>query len=136
MISVKDEYIVGEKVELHAELEYVGQQLEITITHAASPIGISLHEKNSNIGFGYVMDQPLITTILKQGSTFQQEYKFSGFSLNDSTKEYKELYNQLADGHFPKGEYVITAKAKFTDVTSDPKHNFEMQVSTSFKVLE
>jgi len=136
MISTKEEYIVGEKVELYAELEYVGQQPEIIITHAASPIGISLHENNSNIGFGYVMDQPLISTILKQGNAFRQEYKFSGFSLDGSNKEYKELYNQLADGHFSKGEYVMTAKANFTDITSTLSENYEMQVSTSFRVVE
>ncbi|MCR8659359.1 hypothetical protein [Paenibacillus endoradicis] len=136
MISTKDEYIVGEKVELYAALEYVGQQAEITITHAASPIGISLHENNSNIGFGYVMDQPLISTILKQGSAFQQEYKFSGISFDGSNKEYKELYNQLADGHFPEGEYVMTAKANFTDITSDLREDYEMQVSTSFRVVQ
>jgi len=136
MISTKEEYIVGEKVELYAELEYVGQHPEITITHAASPIGITLHENNSNIGFGYVMDQPLVTTVIQKEYAFQQEYKFTGLSFDDSKKEYKELYSQLADGHFPKGEYVMTAIARFNDITNDQKDEYEMQVTTSFKVVE
>lgn len=136
MISAKDEYIVGEKVELHAELEYIGQHSEVTITHAASPIGISLHENTKNIGFGYVMDQPLVSTLLKQGSAFQQEYKFSGVFLDTSTNEYMELLNQLAKGEYPKGDYVITANAKFTDISSDKNEEYEMKVSTSFKFVE
>lgn len=67
LISGKSTYSQGEKVDLYAELEYVGEGKEIEIAHAASPFYFTITEKTRGFEIIYMMNLPRIVTLLKKG---------------------------------------------------------------------
>ncbi|MDQ0887956.1 hypothetical protein QFZ81_003044 [Paenibacillus sp. V4I9] len=58
LVSEKSVYTEGEKVEVYAELEYVGDEAEVKIGHAISPFYFPTKEKTRNFDIRYGMQQP------------------------------------------------------------------------------
>lgn len=126
----------NEPLQIYAELEYVGDLSEITIQHAASPISMGLEDLTRQLGFGSVMDQPLVTTTLKKGEAFVETYKFQEVYFGTKDEQYDDVVKQLKEGRFPTGEYKIHARANFDVPSASEAKRFEMKESLSFDVAE
>ncbi|MGM0885294.1 MAG: hypothetical protein ACQEXQ_30175, partial [Bacillota bacterium] len=68
--------------------EYVGEEQEIEIAHAASPFSFPMKEKTRGFEIGYMMEQPRIVTTLKKGVPLRKQYKGGGGYGSQDPKEY------------------------------------------------
>ncbi|GGE02440.1 hypothetical protein [Paenibacillus nasutitermitis] len=99
LVSEKSVYAEGERVELYAELEYVGEEPEIEIAHAASPFSFPMKEKTRGFEIGYMMDQPRLVTTLKKGEPLREQYKVSGGYGSQDPKEYVDFIKARNDSY-------------------------------------
>ncbi|MDG5788637.1 hypothetical protein QA612_14235 [Evansella sp. AB-P1] len=113
LISEKEEYKEGEEVKLYGELEYVGRNEEVTITHSDPVIVFPLEDKMRGFSTRFGRDDDASPTTLKQGEPYRQDYK-TMFVYNpiEDSEEYLEFLEQL-DEHFPAGYYVVNGQAIF-----------------------
>ncbi|KMJ56755.1 hypothetical protein AB685_19750 [Bacillus sp. LL01] len=114
LVTDKQKYQGTETVNLYAELEYIGEEEEVIISHAASPFYFDITEKTRDFLIYYGMDQPLITTTLKKGETLRESYtKNGGFSDQDDTA-YIDFVKDFLKNGFPTGYYVVDGYADFS----------------------
>ena len=113
LFTEKEEYLSNEAVKMYAELEYIGDQDEITIFHAASPFYFPIEEKIRGIQIPYPMPEPLLSTTLKKSQPFRQEYTSSGAYSEEDEKEYKDFMKDFIQNGFPLGYYVVDGFADF-----------------------
>ena len=125
------EYVKGKPVKIYAELEYIGDDDSITISHAASPFWFPIIEKTRNFNIDYVMNQPLIKTTLIRGKPIREEYKESGAYSDQDPPEYVDFMKAIMmKKEFPVGEYVVNGFVSF-DV--EPKTNNDSKESVSIQ---
>lgn len=141
LVSEKSVYAEGERVELYAELEYVGEEHEIEIAHAASPFSFPMKEKTRGFEIGYLMEQPRIVTTLKKGEPLREQYKGGGGYGSQDPKEYVEFIKAVAEasrkGSLPSGEYEVTGGAEFEPISGSTKNeNIRMNAKIEFIVEE
>jgi hypothetical protein len=140
LVTERGQYQEDEPVKVYAELEYIGEKDEITIFHAASPFYFPIKEKVRNYDLGYAMNEPLISTTLKQGKPLRKEYMKSGGYSDQGEDNYvafmKKFFNM--DG-FPIGYYVVDGFADFyieTGENDEEKEDFRIEGQIDFKVIE
>lgn len=97
LISKKSTYSQGERVELYAELEYVGEGKEIEIAHAASPFSFPITEKTRGFEIIYMMNMPRIVTLLKKGEPLRERYRGGGSYGSKDPKEYIDFIKEVAE---------------------------------------
>lgn len=129
LVSEKSVYIEGEKVEVYAELEYVGDKSEIKIAHAASPFLFPMKEKTRGYDLSYMMNQPRIVTLLKKGEPLREPFKGAGGYGSQDPKDYVDFIKNVAEaskkGTLPWGEYHVFGSADFEPIydTEESKNN-------------
>jgi len=136
LISEKEEYPNHESVKVYAELEYVGYKDEITIQHAASPFFFPIQEKIRGYTIPYPMIEPLISTTLKRGVPYREEYIGSGAFSEIDNKEYRVFMEDFIEYGFPTGYYIIEGYADFwiqNNKISEPQ-KFHLTATIDFKV--
>ena len=136
LFTEKEEYSSSEAVKVYAELEYFGKQDEITIFHAASPFYFPIEEKIRGIQIPYPMPEPLLSTTLKKGEPFREEYTSSGAYSEEDEKEYKDFMKDFIQNGFPPGYYVVDGFADFfieINPNEEPK-KFHPTAQIDFKV--
>lgn len=135
LVTEKGEYHKNESVKIYAELEYIGNNEEVIIFHAASPFYFYIVEKIRNYEIGYFMDQPLVSTILKKGQPLRYEYSRSGgYSPTDEENYVKFMRSFLEDG-FPTGYYVVNGFVDFyVEDTNNNQQDFKIEGQIDFKV--
>ncbi|MDQ8738232.1 hypothetical protein [Paenibacillus sp. LHD-38] len=120
LASEKSVYAEGEKVEVYAELEYVGDEPEIKIAHAASPFSFPMKEKTRNFEIDYKMSEPRIVTTLKKGVPLKSRYEGSGGYGSQDPKEYvdfiKAVHKASKTGTLPWGNYLVSGLASFEPI--------------------
>jgi hypothetical protein len=142
LVSEKSVYADGERVELYAELEYVGEEQEIEIAHAASPFFFPMKEKTRGFEIGYMMNQPRILTLLKKGEPLREQYKGGGGYGSQDPKEYVDFIKAVAEasrkGSLPSGEYEVSGIAEFEpqygSTKEDKKELIRMKAKIEFIV--
>ena len=67
-----------EPIKIYAELEYIGDKEEVTISHAASPFYFPMVETTRNYEISYLMEQPALGTVILKGEPLRTEYRGSG----------------------------------------------------------
>ena len=137
LVTEKAEYRENEPVKVYAELEYIGNQEEITIAHAASPFHFPMVETTRNYGIFYSMDQPSIATKLIKGEPLHQEYRGGGGYGSQDKKEYIEFMKHIMNQEFPKGHYVVNGFADFAVIANEgtkQKKNFTIKAQVEFRV--
>ncbi|WP_338448056.1 hypothetical protein R4Z09_17625 [Niallia oryzisoli] len=136
LVSEQKEYLDGQSVILYGELEYVGDQSEMTIQHATSPFYFPIEEKIRGIDIPYPMPEPLVTTTLKKGEPLRTEYTGGGAYSEEDKKAYVEFMKDFIENGFPTGYYIVNGYADFLvpkDGSQEPdKYYLEAQVD--FKV--
>ena len=137
LVTEKAEYRENEPVKVYAELEYIGNQEEITIAHAASPFHFPMVETTRNYEIFYSMDQPSIATKLIKGEPLRQEYRGGGGYGSQDKKEYIEFMKHIMNQEFPKGHYVVNGFADFDVIANEEtkqKGNYKIKAQVEFMV--
>lgn len=137
LFTEKNTYDATDDIAIFAELTYTGELDSIDIYHAASPFYFPLEERTRGIKVDYAMNEPLLTTTLKKGTPFRQNYEFAGGYSDQDEKEYVNFVKTLVDDRFPNGEYIIHGYADF--YTEDPAvatntETFKIKSSIGFTV--
>lgn len=141
LVSEKDRYNSGDQVKVYGELEYVGEQDEITIGHAASPFYFPMKELTRDYDIGYAMNEPYITTTLKKGEPLREYYSGGGGYGSQDKKEFKDFIRSLQDG-YPDGRYVVYGSADFMidsqskGANQGERENYKIQAEIEFSVSE
>jgi len=138
LVTEKGEYLDNESVNIYAELEYIGDNEEITIYHAASPFFFPMVEKIRDYSIDYPMDEPLISTKLIKGKPLREEYKRSGGYSSQDEKEYVNFMKSFLDNGFPTGYYVVNGFADFYVQSNEngnkEKYNIKAQIDFKVKI--
>ena len=117
----KEQYNGEEPIMINAELEYVGDQAQIDITHAASTFYFPIKETTRNYDIPYAMEQPLLHTTLVKGEPLKMTYHGSGGYSEQDKEEVVHFMKQIMAGDFPTGSYVVEGYVEFTVVeTKEP----------------
>lgn len=115
LISEKEEYEEGEDVTLYGEIEYTGEQEEITIQHSSSAVLFPMEEKVRGYEIGFGVDDLLVSTTLKRGEPYREDYiKSGGYSPEQDPEEYIRFMEDFLEREdFPAGYYVVDGFADF-----------------------
>ncbi|SEP14745.1 hypothetical protein [Paenibacillus sp. OV219] len=120
IVSEKPVYAEGERVEVYAELEYVGDEPEIEIAHSASPFSFPMKETIRGYDLLYMMNQPRIVTHLKKGVPLKEPFKGAGGYGSQDPKDYVDFMKNVAEaskkGSLPLGEYHVFGSADFEPI--------------------
>ena len=67
LVSEEAQYSEDDMVDVYAELEYIGELDEVTISHAASPFYFPMVEETRDYKIDYAMNEPLLySTLIKR----------------------------------------------------------------------
>lgn len=125
----------ADSVKLYAELEYVGDQDEVTITHSMSPFYFPMRETTRGYDIGYMMDQPLITTKLKKGEPLREQYHRSGgYSEDQDPKAYIEFMKAFMEKGFQPGRYEVNGFAEFNLLVGEKSEPHKLSATVAFTV--
>lgn len=142
IVSENKEYADNEKIKIYAELEYVGNEDQVTIYHAASPFYFDIEEKTRSYDIGYIMNQPLVKTTIVKGKPLREEYIVgNGGYSGDDPKEYVDFMKTIMETkRLPYGYYILNGRADFYVETVKNGKNVEIDYNISssidFKVNE
>lgn len=130
-------YRKGEKVDIIAELEYIGEEDEVTIAHAASPFYFNLKELNRGYPIEQMMNEPLLHTTLVRGEPLVEHYqKSGGYSEQDDPNYVQFIRNVWKSNGFPHGHYVVDGFASFfvEEEGKTEKKTYNIEGKIDFKV--
>lgn len=138
LISEKEEYEEGEDVILYGEIEYTGEQEEITIQHSSSAVLFPMEEKVREYEIGFGVNDLLVSTILKRGEPYREDYiKSGGYSPEQDPEEYiRFMEDFLERKDFPAGYYVVDGFADFfvPKEEGEGREAFTIKAQIDFKV--
>jgi hypothetical protein len=137
VMADKSSYSQSDPVKLIIRMKYVGERSEVNISHAASAFSFLIMETTRDIGIGYMMNQPLIHKVLKQGEWLEESYiKTGGYSDSDPDKAFIQQF--LQGEAFPEGTYRIIGQADFTFYQGEPDQpdTKEMDIHFQTKPIE
>lgn len=136
LATEKEQYTEGEKVEIYAELEYIGEQESIEISHAASPFYFPLREETRDYSVDYVMNEPLLTTRLVKGEPLQEFYSGNGGYSAEEEEAYIEFVQRIMEQDFPAGYYQVNGYADFSAGVADGSGTpYEIHAQIDFTVI-
>ena len=134
----KEQYKVGEKPIIQAELVYAGEEDEITIAHGGSWLFLETTNITEDYHFGAFMNEPLIYTKLTKGEPLIERYSFSGgtYIEGQEGKPYSdELFERMAKMDFPAGQYEIKAITEF-GIEQITGKKYQLEARIVFEVVE
>ncbi|GGM23688.1 hypothetical protein GCM10011351_06840 [Paraliobacillus quinghaiensis] len=137
LVSEKEQYDANGPVEIYAELEYVGDQEEIEIFHAASPFYFPMHEKTRDYKIGYGMVEPLLSTTLVKGEPLREEYTSAAGYSADEDNDYINFIEKINNNEFPVGYYKVNGFADFFVRIDDiSQEKYKIHATIDFMVLD
>ncbi|MDQ0205358.1 hypothetical protein [Alkalicoccobacillus murimartini] len=135
LVSSKEEYEVGEPVEIYAELVYEGDEEDITIGHANSPFYFLFYEHLRGYTVDYPMPEPYITTDLERDQPLREDYSGASAPADDDP-DYQSFLKQFQENEgLPIGEYTVTGRADF-QLDEETSTSYEIVTEVSFVVTE
>lgn len=141
LISEKAEYSKSEEPEIYAELEYIGEQDEVTISHSSSPFFFPVEETMRGYSIEYVMGDIGRSTTFERGEPYREEYvKTGGYSPDQASDEYVAfMENFLHKKGFPPGYYHMNGYADFAIRQGEDRQewkNYKIKARIDFKVMQ
>lgn len=133
LITEKVRYSENETVKIYAELEYIGEEEEIEISHGSSPFLFPMTETTRNYDIGYAVTLQGGRTKLKKGEPIRQEYRGGGGYSEQDEEEYKEFMKQVMSKNFPSGHYIVDGYADFS-LVSDKEKRYNLKSQIEFYV--
>ena len=113
LVTEKEHYDEGENVKIYAELEYIGGEDQVEITHGSSPFLFPITETTRDYEIAYAVNLQGKNTILKKGEPMRQEYRGGGSYAEHDQAEYKVFMKQVMKQDFPNGHYIVNGYADF-----------------------
>ena len=134
LVSKKKEYEDGDDVKLYGEITYTGEKDEVTIHHSSSAILFSLEEKVRGFDIEFGVNDIGLSTVLKQGEPYREEYEKSGGYAEDDSSDYVRFMKSFLnkDG-FPSGYYVVDGE---TDFSLEDQERVNIKATVDFKVVD
>ncbi len=136
LVSEKEQYKVGEPLNIVAKLTYHGEE-DITIGHGGSWVALSTTNLSKGYNFGSAMDTPYISREIQSKQTIRKLYQFSGGTYHEGmggTPFSEEEFLEMSKGKFPPGIYKIEAATDFVIEGNDKKYSLKGKVI--FEVIE
>ena len=134
LVSEKKEYEDGDDVKLYGEIIYTGEKDEVTIHHSSSAILFSLKEEVRGFDIGFGVNDIGLSTVLKQGEPYREEYeKSGGYAEGDSSDYVRFMKSFLNKDGFPPGYYVVDGE---TDFSLEDQERVNMKATVDFKVVD
>ena len=134
LVTEKAEYGENEPIKIYAELEYIGDKEKIEISHAASPFLFSMIETTRNYDIEYLMNHPLISTVILKGKPLREEYTGGAGSYDpQDDKDYVEFMKKIMKKEYPSGHYIVNGVASFSvigneETGQEKRYNIKAQV--------
>jgi hypothetical protein len=118
LIAKKGSYAPHEKIDIVAQVKYIGSEDEVVIEHGGfSPVKYEVVENKRGIAISSVEPSILSQTTLNRDQWYPFEFEKSGEVKQD--KFHQEYFNEEG---FPKGHYTIEATFSFLSDEED-KYN-------------
>lgn len=140
LVSEKEQYKKGEDVRMYGEIEYTGEKDEITIHHSSSAILFQLTEEIRAYDIDYGVKDIGVSTTLKQGEPYREEYeKMAIYSADDPNDYVRFIEDFLERDGFPLGYYVVNGQTDFSvasDQGVEDEERVNMDAAIDFKVAE
>ncbi|TYS47663.1 hypothetical protein [Bacillus infantis] len=133
--SEKGEYEEGEDIELYGEIEYIGEKDEVKIHHSSSAILFPMREKIRGYEIGSAVNDIGLSTTLKKGVPYREEYgKSGGYSEDQDPQDYVNFMKEFLNGTgFPAGYYVVQSS---TDFSVESGEHVRVKGTVDFKVMK
>lgn len=124
LVTEEDHYDKGENVKIYAELEYIGEENQVEITHGGSPFLFPMTETTRDYEIEYAVTMVGNRTVLKKGEPMRQELNGGGSYSDHDKEEYKEFMKKVMKQDFPSGHYIVNGYADFylADKAKDEEH--------------
>lgn len=138
LFTEKAEYQEGEDVKLYGEIEYIGENSEVTIHHSSSAILFPMEEKIRDYSIWFGVDDIGLATTLKKGEPYREDYqKSGGYSLDQDPQEYIDFIRDFVSRKgLPTGFYVVTASTDFFVEEEGNRNRYNLEAKVEFKVKE
>lgn len=141
LVSEKAKYQVGEEVKLYGELEYIGDQAEVAISHSSSAITFPMEERTRGYPIGAMVNDIGLTTVLKKGEPYREEYgKSGGYSNDQDPEDYVSFIKDFLNREgFPPGVYAVNGAANFGLGTLEDlgeQQRVRIEANIEFEVVE
>lgn len=141
LVSEKDAYHTDEEVNVYGEIEYTGDEDEITIYHQTPVVAFTMEEQEREFAIDYSVRDTEETTTLKKDEPYRESYtKEDSYFSVDMPKSHTDFIDDFSEGTgFPLGYYVTKGAAEFsTDSHSDTQDEskINLEADVDFKVLE
>lgn len=133
LVSEKDHFDEGEDVKIYAELEYLGQEDEVEISHGSSPFLFPMTETTRDYDIEYAVTMEGKHTVLKKGEPLRQESNGGGSYSDHDKEEYKEFMKKVMKSNYPSGHYVVNGYANFY-VEDDIEKEYMIEAQVEFYV--
>lgn len=132
LVSEKEEYDQGEKVNLFGEIIYTGEEEKIEIAHSAKAVNFNLHEQVRGFEITSTVQEIGVQRELFSRKPYRESYnKDSIFYMGDESEEYIGFIEDFKNrDDFPPGYYVVQATTDF----HDGKENRKIKAEIDFKV--
>lgn len=131
--SDKQIYALEEEVNVYTKLKYIGNNASQTVYHEASPFYYNVFEITRQVGIPYSMDQPGLSTELKNDIWYEERYMKTGvFSESFPKSEFNKEFLEVKG--FPGGEYRMSVRAKISTGQSTKQENYELSTSITIKI--
>lgn len=134
LISEKEVYQVGEKVDMYGELTYVGDKEEVEIVHSTNLFIFPMLEKVREHEISGGTTEEAVETTLKRNEPYIENYAKNGvgYAGEDPQSYQSFIENFMNRGDFPAGYYEVQGEASFS-VNGEP---IEMEAVIDFKVVK
>ncbi|MCK6206581.1 hypothetical protein KZX50_14120 [Bacillus infantis] len=133
--SEKEEYREGEDIELYGEIEYIGEKDEIIVRHSSSAIFFPMREKIRGYEIGSLVNDIGLSTTLKKGVPYREEYGKSGsYSEDQDPQDYVSFMKEfLNNAGFPAGHFVVKGSTDFSVASGE---HVRIKATVDFKVMK
>ncbi|MEK4485261.1 membrane lipoprotein lipid attachment site-containing protein [Psychrobacillus sp. FSL H8-0484] len=135
----KEEYQVGEPLEITATLAYKGETDTVTVAHSGTPILFETTNLTKDYQFGWAMNTPLYIEDFKKNEPYKTVYSFSGGSYHEGMpgEPYSDdEYREVAKGNLSPGKYEIKAMTKLSVGENPTLNKVELEANIIFTVVE
>ncbi|WP_121641294.1 hypothetical protein [Virgibacillus sp. Bac330] len=134
LVSEKQEYEARDNVKVYGEITYVGDKGEVDIYHSSSAMLFPMEEKIRGFDIGFTVNEIAMTTTLKQGKPYREEYRKSGNYMEDGSSDYLDFMEKFSEmDSFPPGYYVVHGE---TDFFLEDQERVNIKATIDFKVVE
>ncbi|SDB83329.1 hypothetical protein SAMN05421734_101299 [Pelagirhabdus alkalitolerans] len=136
LVTEQEAYDESEEVNLFGEIEYVGEEEEVTILHASSAVFFLIEEKVRGYEIGSTVEDIGLSTTLEQGEVHREPYEKSGGYSQGEDQDYIDFVEDFMEREgFPRGFYEINARTDFTvEQENGASERIEMEATVDFKV--